>query len=454
MKIKDKLILDIIDVNYMGRGVAKLDDFVIFVIGAVTGDKVEAEITEVKKKYCVAEVKKLINSSEYRVEAKCKNFEKCGGCALMNLKYDKQLEFKNNQVLNSFKKARVNIEDAKINEIIGMENPYRYRNKTAFAVRTDYKKSSNPVTIGTYGYRTHRLIDIDECLIQDEKVDILLRKIKKIIEDNKIESYDKRKKTGTIRHVVFRKNYLNEIMLIVVTSSEHFKGKEKFLADLSAIGEDVVTIIQNINTKVSSDILGRRNIVLFGKGTFIDKIFDKQFIVSPSTFLQVNHEQTEKLYDTAMRMADIKKTDTVLDLYCGSGTISLIAAKQSLKVLGIDIVRQSITDAKTNARINNTKNVRFVCGKVEEKLPLWVDAKIEADVILIDPPRVGCDIEAIKSMMIMKPKKIVYISCNPSTLTRDASSIIEAGYKISEIQTVDMFCHTSAVETVVLFEKR
>lgn len=453
MKIKDIVTLDIIDVNYMGRGVARQDDLVIFVIGAITGDRVRVKITECKKKYCVAEVVELLKSSEHRVKPKCKYFDLCGGCTLMNLTYEKQLEFKNNAVINSFKKSRVSLENTKVNAIIGMENPYRYRNKTAFAIQTDYSKK-NPVKIGTYGLRSHRIIDLDECLLQDKKIDYILKTFKKILAKYKVKAYDNRSKTGIIRHIVFRKNYLNEFMIILVTNKENFKEKENLVNDLSKVDKNIVTIVQNINDRGRKEILGNKNIALYGKGTYVDNILGNDYIISPHTFLQVNPIQTEKLYTTAMRMADIQSEDVVLDLYCGIGTISLLAAKKASKVIGIEVVRQSILDAKDNAKRNNIKNTRFICGKVEEKIDSIIKSTINPDIILLDPPRVGCEKDALKAITYLSPRKIVYISCNPATLARDVAYILEEGYAMKEVQAVDMFAHSSSVETVVLLEKR
>lgn len=449
MELNEILTLEIIDINHMGRGVAKSGELVVFVIGAVTGDKVKAKIIEIKKKFVVAEVVEIIEASKYREEAKCKYFGRCGGCTIMNLSYDKQVEIKNNLVLNSFKKAKINLENVEILDAISMEDPYRFRNKTTFAVRTVNGKAM----IGTYEYKSHKLVDIDACLLQDERIDELLVKMKKIIEANNITSYDRRSKKGTIRHIIFRKNYLDQIMIVIVTAKEDFADKNKFMMDVCSMSDDVVTVVQNVNARDTSEVLGRKNTTISGMGTLEDKILGKKIIVSPHTFLQVNHVQTEKLYEAVHKLADVKKEDVVLDLYCGIGALSLLEADTAERVIGIEVVEQAIKDAKNNAKINGLVNTRFVCGRVEEKLPVLIKKGIKADVVIVDPPRLGCK-AAIESIISLNAAKLVYVSCNPSTLARDAVALIEAGYEMKKIQVVDMFCQSSSIETIATFEKK
>ncbi|QSX04885.1 23S rRNA (uracil(1939)-C(5))-methyltransferase RlmD [Sedimentibacter sp. zth1] len=437
--------LSIIDINHEGQGVAKLDNFVYFVNEAVTGDKVIARIVELKKNFAICSIEKIIEKSIYRVDKKCEYFPKCGGCQILGFDYQEQLKYKCNRVINDFKKARINLENVQVNNTLGMDKPFRYRNKTAFSVC----KNRGKVQIGTYESNSHNLIDIDTCVLQDEICDKVVLATKQIFNKYNVNTYDKVLNKGNVRHIVIRQNRDKEIMLIIVTNNKELENSKKIVEEIIKLVPQIKTVVQNINSKSTSKILGYKNKILYGAGTLVDYIDDLKFIISPHTFFQVNPNQTEKLYETAIDYAEISKDDVCFDLYCGIGTISLMAARKAKKVIGVEIVEQSIQDAKKNAINNNISNTEFFTGKVEEVLPKLYKKNIRPNIIIVDPPRKGCEKEVLKTISDINPEKIVYVSCNPATLARDVKLLVDSGYILKKIQPVDMFGHSTHVETVV-----
>lgn len=448
INVNDIVEINIIDINHLGQGVGKLSEFVVFVDKAVTGDLVKAQITEIKKSFALAKTIEILESSPHRVDSPCENFEICGGCQTLTLSYEEQLKYKKNSVINSLKKSSLDMEGIIIYDTIGMDNPYRYRNKTAFSVG----KNKGKIQIGTYEQSSHQLVDLDTCLLQDKVADNILKNTKNILEKYKINPYDKRTKNGTIKHIVIRTNKDKEVMLIIVTNTEELPNANKIVEELIKAESKIKTIVQNINNKNTSVILGFKNKTLYGSGTIIDYIDNLQFVISPHTFFQVNSVQTEKLYEKAIEYAQLAKEDTCFDLYCGIGTISLMAARKSKKVYGVEIVEQSIRDAERNAKVNNIENTEFFTGKVEEVLPKLHKKGIKADVIIIDPPRKGCEKEVLEVIKNISPKRVVYVSCNPATLGRDLKILQDYGFKIEKIQPVDMFCHSTHIECVILMQ--
>lgn len=446
--INDIVEIKIIDINHEGQGVGKLDNFVIFTDKAVTGDYVKAQILEVKKSFAIAKTLEILQASPYRVKPECKYFESCGACQLLDLSYDEQLKYKKNIVINSLKKSSINVDEIKIYDTIGMENPFRYRNKTAFSV-----SKNNKIQIGTYEQSSHKLVDLENCLIQTELADSILNHTRGVFEKYKIEPYNKKTKHGIIRHIVIRTNKANEAMLIIVTNTDELPNADKIANDLIKADDRIKTIVQNINNKSTSEILGYKNKTIYGSGTIVDYIADLKFVISAHTFFQINNIQTEKLYEKAIEFAQLGKDDICFDLYCGIGTISLLAAKNAKKVYGVELVEQSIKDAKTNAKINKIDNLEFYSGKVEKILPILQKQNIKADVIILDPPRKGCEPEVLKAIKDINPKRIVYVSCNPASLTRDLKILQEHGFRIEKVQPVDMFSNTVHVECVVLMSR-
>ncbi|MFA9423536.1 MAG: 23S rRNA (uracil(1939)-C(5))-methyltransferase RlmD [Sedimentibacter sp.] len=442
--------VEIIDLNYTGKGVAKIDNFVVFIENAIEGDLVEIEIIEKKKNFAIGKISKIIKASKNRIEPSCEYFYDCGGCQLMHMDYNAQLVYKKNRVISEFKRASVNMEKLSVNDTIGMENPFKYRNKTAFSVA----KIKNQVAIGPYEDGTYSTVDIMGCMIQSEEANKAVRCFKKLMVKYNIESYNKKTGTGTVKHIVIRNNIQNELMFIIVTSKYDFPNKDSIVNDLKSQVKEIKTIVQNINSKNTNIVMGYRNITLFGDGTITDSIKDLTFSISPETFFQVNSQQTEKLFDTAIEYANLNKDDICFDIYCGIGTISLMAAKYVKKVYGVEIVEQSVVNAKENAKSNHISNVEFLYGSAEKILPELYNKSIIANVVIVDPPRKGCEKEVIDSIINMAPERIVYVSCNPSTLARDVKLLELGGYHLVKIQPVDMFPWTYHVETVLLMEKK
>lgn len=445
IKIGEIKRIEIIDLNHLGQGVGKLDDFVYFVDGGIIGDVLDVKIKEVKKSYAICEIIKIINKSPLRVESKCEHYPMCGGCQILDLSYDEQLKYKKSRVYNELKKASINLDTAEIFDTIGMENPYRYRNKTALSVG----KINGKIAIGTYEQKSHQVVQIDKCLLQDELADKTVKIAKEIFEKYNVEPYNEITKKGCIRHIVMRISRDKEIMLIIVTNMEELPNAKKIVEEFTSKLPQIKTIVQNINNKSGSLILGYKNKTLFGDGTIIDYIEDFKFVISPHTFFQVNSEQTLKLYEKAIEYAELDKNDICFDLYCGIGTISLMAAQKSKKVYGVEIVEQSIKDAIQNSKVNRIYNTEFVTGKVENILPKMYKKGIQVDVIIVDPPRKGCEKEVIEAIANIHPKRVVYVSCNPSTLARDLKLLQDKNFLIKKVQPVDMFSHSTHVETVV-----
>ena len=363
----------------------------------------------------------------------------------MHMDYKEQLKYKRNRVISELRRARVNFHEETVNKTIGMEDPYRYRNKTTFSVT----EKNNEIQIGPYEQGTYNTVDISSCLIQSKAADEAVTSFKNLMKKYNIRAYDMKTKKGIVRNIVIRNNRKGELMLIIVTTSESFQNKELLVNELSFI-PNITTIVQNINNKNTNLSMGIKNITLYGEGTITDTIDDLSFTISPETFFQINPIQTEKLYQTAIEYAHLDKDDICFDLYCGIGTISLMAAKKAKKVFGIEIVNRSIINARENAKKNNISNLEFYAGKAEELLPQLNKQNIKADVIILDPPRKGCEKEVIDTIISMSPKRLVYVSCNPSTLARDIKLLESGGYMLKKVQPLDQFPWTVHVESIIL----
>jgi 23S rRNA (uracil1939-C5)-methyltransferase len=440
--------VEIIDLNHTGQGVAKIDNFVVFVSGAITGDTVKIKIRDKKKNYATGSLISVIKPSEFRINPPCRHFEQCGGCQLMHMDYEEQLKYKRNRVINEFRRADVNFDELIVNKTIGMEEPYRCRNKTAFSVT----EKNNEIQIGPYEQGSYNTVDIDGCIIQSKEADNVLSAFKNLMAKYNIKAYDKKTKKGIVRNIVIRSNRKNELMLIIVTAAENFKNKDSLVQELLSLAPNIITIVQNINDKNTNLIMGRKNITLHGEGNIVDETDDLIFTISPETFFQINPIQMEKLYRTAIEYANIGKDDICFDIYCGIGTISLMTAKRARKVYGVEIVEQSIINARENAKNNNIRNAEFYAGKAETIVPKLYKQNIKADIVIADPPRKGCEKEVIDTIISMAPEKIVYVSCNPSTLARDIKLLEEGGFKLTKVQPVDMFPWGVHTEVVVLLQ--
>ena len=446
----EKATIEIIDLNYLGKGVGKIDNFIVFVDGAIEGDIIETEITEKKKNFAIGKLLKIIKPSVNRIVPPCEYYSDCGGCQLMHMNYKAQLQYKKNRVISELKRAAVNIDHVLIKDTIGMKQPFNYRNKTTFSVSS----KNGEIIIGPYEEGSYNTVDINSCLLQSHEADKVVSLFKELMEKYEIKTYDKKTGKGTIRNIVIRRNKENQLMLIIVTTTEKFSNRENLVNDLKDNIKEIKSIVQNINKRETNLVMGHKNITLYGPGTIEDSIGGLKFSISPETFFQVNPEQTEILYQTAINYANLKKNDICFDIYCGIGTISLMAAQYAKKVYGVEIVEQSIINAKENAVINNINNAEFYAGKAEEILPKLYKRNITADVVIVDPPRKGCEKEVIDTINNMQAERVVYVSCNPSTLARDIKLLERGGYKLTKVQPIDQFPWTVHTECICKLERQ
>ncbi len=443
-------IVDIIDNGFEGEGIAKIDGFTIFVPNGIKGEKVKILIVKVLSSHAFGKILEIIKPSKNRIECDCSTYKRCGGCNLRHVKYEETLKMKQNAVqslVNKTLKTKIKIE-----ETLGMDNPYHYRNKAQYPVGID--KEGKPV-IGVFANRTHEIIPIDRCFIQNEQTEKLAKFIFDYIVKNNISIYNEKTEKGLVRHIVTKIGIrTNEIMCIIVINGKEIPYEKELVNEIIKKFPNVKTIIKNINMKNTNVILGKENINLYGEGYINDILGEFTFKISPLSFYQVNPIQAEKLYKIGVEQAKISNDDIVFDLYCGIGTISLFMAKYAKKVYGIEIVEEAVKAAKENAKMNNITNTKFIAGDVEKILDNLInEEKVIPDIIMVDPPRRGLDNTSIENIIKIKPKKLIYISCNPATLVRDLNKLEET-YDIQSIKPVDMFPFTSHVECVtVLYSK-
>ncbi|WP_114570030.1 23S rRNA (uracil(1939)-C(5))-methyltransferase RlmD [Exiguobacterium flavidum] len=439
-------VVDIVDLTHEGAGVARIDGYTIFVEGALPTEQVKIKITKTTKSYGFARIVRLKKKSEDRVEPPCPVYTQCGGCQLQHLSYDAELRFKQARVRDAFQ--RLAGLEIPVHETLGMEDPWRYRNKAQVPVAFQ----ANKLMAGFYQKRSHKIIDMDYCLIQNEENDVAVQAVRQVLADLKVPAYDEKKNSGVIRHIMARHGYhTNELMIVLVTKVKQLRGVEQIVERIRKAVPNVTSIQQNINPDETNVILGKRNVVLYGPSVIKDEIAGLTFEISPHSFFQVNPVQTEKLYGKAIEYAQLTGDEVVVDAYCGIGTISLSLAKQAKHVYGIEIVPQAIDDARRNAQANGIDNVSFEYGAAEDIMPAMLKNGIKPDVIVVDPPRKGCDEAFLRAAAEVAPKRIVYVSCNAGTQARDAKLLASLGYRLVEVTPVDMFPHTTHVESVALF---
>lgn len=444
-------VVDIVDIGQGGVGIGKYEGFTVFVEGGLIQDKVKVRINKSKKNYAVGDIVEIIEKSPFRVDRICSDdLKDCGGCQIQELDYNKQLELKTNEVKQVISRIG-KLENVEIHETIGMQSPCRYRNKAQFPIQN----INGSTAIGFYKKKSHDVIPTDMCVIQHDINDKIIKIIKTYIQAYNVSIYNETTHTGVLRHLVTKVGFTtNEVMVVLVANGTNLPHLNELASVLKENIPGFKTLVLNVNKAKTNVILGKENKVIYGNGKINDYIGDLVFEISPLSFFQVNPVQTEVLYNKALEYAELKENDTVFDIYCGIGSISLFLAQKATKVYGIEIVEDAIKDAKINAKLNNLNNVEFYVGKAEEVVSKMYSEGKTANVVVVDPPRKGCDEKVLDTIVSMKPDRVVYVSCNPSTLARDLAYLDERGYKCVEIQPVDMFPHTMHVECCAKIVKK
>jgi len=472
----DEVTLDIIGLTQDGEGVGRADGFTLFVQGALPGERVRAKVLKVKKQYGYAKMLELLQASPDRVEAPCPIYRQCGGCQLQHMDYAAQLAWKRQHVIDSLTRiGKLRVADAAgeaeaagdaggaggvvadgvvVHPTIGMDEPWRYRNKAQVPIgmaQADMADGAAGSLIGGFYARgSHRIIDMDACVIQHERNDESVRVVKRIGTRLGIRAYDETTGRGLLRHVVVRTGFVTgETMVCLVTNGTRIPRVDELVEGIRRALPDVRSIVQNVNTRNTNVIFGDETRVLWGSDVIYDELDGLRFAISARSFYQVNPAQTVALYRKAVEYAGLTGRETVIDAYCGIGTISLFLARRAGKVYGVESVPEAVEDARRNAALNGIANASFEVGLAEEVIPRWREAGIAADVIVVDPPRKGCDAKLLDTIVRMRPKRVVYVSCNPATLARDLAVLEAGGFRTMEVQPVDMFPHTGHVECCV-----
>ncbi|MCM3723430.1 23S rRNA (uracil(1939)-C(5))-methyltransferase RlmD [Solibacillus isronensis] len=448
IKKNDRQTVYIEDLTHDGNGVAKIDGYPLFIQGALPGETAEIHVMKTLKNYGFAKVINILEKSPDRVEAPCVYFSQCGGCQLQHLSYEGQLKWKQNMVANVMK--RLGKIDAPVLPVKGMEEPWHYRNKSQIPFA---QNEAGQMVAGFYKTKSHSIVDMERCLIQTGEADVVMADLKRELEILGMRPYDEKSHQGMLRHVVVRKGRATgEVMVVLVTKSKKFPQTSAAIEKIRALIPNVTSIVQNVNGEKTNVIFGNDTFTLWGKDTIEDTIGNVRFEISARSFYQVNPVQTEVLYKQALDYAQLTGNERVIDAYCGIGSISLFLAQKAGHVMGVEIVEQAIEDAKRNAALNGFTNTYFEAGPAEEVIPRWYKEGKEADVLVVDPPRKGCDEALLSTIIEQKPKRVVYVSCNPATLARDLRILEDGGYKTQEVQPVDMFPHTTHCEAVAWLE--
>lgn len=450
MKKNDLIDIEITGMTHEGLGVGKSDGMVVFVQGAIDGEIVKAKVIKTTKTYAVARIEGWLQKSPFRQEPFCAVYKRCGGCSMQHMTYSKQLEFKHRVVTDNLERIG-GFKDIQVKPVIGMEDPRYYRNKAQYPVGMGEKGA----IAGFYARRTHEIIATENCGIQDTASEALRNTVLEKMQEFGFSPYDEKTGKGLLRHIVTRVAFsTGDIMVILVVTTENIPGLDRMIQHILSKNPMVKSIILNINTRRDNVILGDRVITVHGSNTLIDTLGPFQFHISPLSFYQVNPIQTVVLYEKAVEFAGLTGTETVYDLYCGIGTISLFLSRQAKQVIGVEVVDEAVRAARRNADLNGIENTEFYTGLAEEVVPILYSQGKKADVVVVDPPRKGCDKKLLETMVQMQPKRIVYVSCNPSTLARDLKYLGENGYSIKAVQPVDMFPWSEHVETICLMSKK
>lgn len=443
--------LKIIDVTIDGKGIGKIDNMAVFVPGAALGDELEVKIIKACKNYFVGKIEKIIVPSKDRVIPDCQHFSRCGGCSFRHISYDAELKIKKKHVSDCISRIG-GFKDIKIEEIVPAKNLNFYRNKSQIPVGN----MDGKVISGFFSPHSHRIVNCDECLLHPKEFDKIAHAVKFWMEKFKISAYNESSGKGLVRHIYMRyAEKTGEIMVCLVICGNDIPFKNELLKVLTENFKNIKGIILNINREKTNVILGKKSIVIWGKGFITDELCGLKFNISPLSFYQVNRTQTEKLYNLVKNNLDLPKDALILDLYCGIGTIGLSLSNSARKIIGAEIVPEAVKDAKENARINGIKNSEFFCcdaSKISEKLKIFNE---NIDAVVIDPPRKGCSLGLVQDIIKTEPKKIAYVSCNPATLARDLKIFSQnSDFKIKKVIPVDMFPRTSHVETIVILERK
>jgi len=449
MHVGQQVTLTIRSMGINGEGIGYYKKKIVFVDRALPGEVVHAEVTDVKEKYATARLVKVVERSEARVKPPCPVYEECGGCSLQHMDYQAQLISKQELVREALQKY-ARLENPLVAPVIGMDHPWAYRNKAQFQVGVQEGR----LVAGLYQAGSHRLVDLEGCRVQHEATNQIVQRAKQVLEDLGIPAYDERKRTGVIRTIVARVAFATgETQLTLVTATPDIPREKELVLELRYRLPELVSIVQNINPKKTSLVFGETTRQLWGKPSISEKLGDLSFDLSARAFFQLNPEQTQKLYREVQQAAGLTGKELVLDLYCGTGTIALWLAPYAREVRGIEIIPEAVEDARRNAERNDAVNASFHTGKAEVLMPKWAKQGIKPDVVVVDPPRTGLDAALIDTLLQVAPTKIVYVSCNPSTLAKDISRLLKR-YELVRVQPLDMFPHTPHVECVVLLKWR
>lgn len=440
----DYIDVEFEDLTHDGAGVAKVDGYPVFVQGGLPGEKANIKVIKVNKGYGIGRLVELLERSHFRVDIAKEDSHKFGGCQLQHISYEGQLKFKENQVRQVLTRIG-KLEDVKVHPVLGMEHPWHYRNKAQVPVG----ENDGKLISGFFKPRSHEIVDTNESLIQIPEVDEAIQTVKEICSELGVKAYNEETHKGNLRHIMARYGkQTGELMVVIITRTADIPNKNKIVDEIVNRVPRVKSIVHNINPKRTNVIMGDKTKVLWGNEVIYDYIGDVKFAISALSFYQVNPDQTKVLYNKTLEYAGLAGNETVIDAYCGIGTISLFLAQKAKKVYGVEIVLEAIEDAKRNAELNDISNAEFAVGKAEEVIPNWYEQGVRADVLVVDPPRKGCDEALLQTIIEMKPNKVVYVSCNPATLARDLRILEDGGYKTLEVQPVDMFPQTTHVECV------
>ncbi|WP_050613904.1 23S rRNA (uracil(1939)-C(5))-methyltransferase RlmD [Bacillus testis] len=444
----EQLTVTFEDMTTDGAGVAKVDGYPLFVPYALPGEKAIIRVVKANKGYGFGRLEKIIEQSSDRVDYPCSLHKECGGAQLLHLSYEGQLKAKEKQVRDAMERIG-GLKDVKVHHVLGMDNPWKYRNK----VQVPVGEKNGKIVTGYYRKRSHDIIDMENCGVELSMDDSIVLKVRDICIDNGISPYDEKTHRGVLRHIMVRwAKETGEIMIVLVTRTRQLPNKDEIVKDIVKTIPNVKSIVHNINVERTNVILGDRSLTIYGSSTITDYIGDVKFAISAKSFYQVNPYQTKVLYDKALDYAGLTGEETVIDAYCGIGTISLFLAQKAKKVYGIEIVKDAIKDAERNAKLNGIHNAEFITGAAETVITDLYKEGVKADVVVVDPPRKGCDEALLNTIIAMKPKKVVYVSCNPGTLARDLRILEDGGYQTMEVQPVDMFPQTTHVEAVTWLE--